>query len=608
MKIISIVRYVAVVVMGIIFGMSIALHVRGSIQTHTANAESPVSTDPLVSFYYKFKELIMPSKSRTSDHSHSQISGPSSKGETQHKTNAHDVSEKITSIERSHMTPNEANIVGTDAMTAGEHHSDLIHFTFLGPRSSQLLSGISENEKNIFEAISNDVLSLRKTVTKVTTAVSSKSDLTSNVSKDEAIIDRGRDKSRKIINNRLEVGGIGAVTKALPFSGDKSPPLSDSNAVSYTHPPVTLDAQSSKCPYSWRVFVYDVPPDLPSVAIGRAARRDRNLHVCQKCILEQFSLEYIFQDFFTQTPCRVRDPAHADYFYLPIIRDAEFRVALDPSNTAVKDRRASSDTEIALLELMEKNRSAKFEKLFNIQASMQQYASGVQVDGMHWWHRHGGADHIFVMPAPVTNLRHQGGMRGFFHYMSHLKPPIFLGVEYSLSFLAEYPVCAAQKNVMVPYPTTDPDLFSGKLHADPVERHSLLYYAGGMHGDCVGVRRALKQLMHNGTVLNNAFKHEERTSSDPLPIVPRYASSMKEREHGFRAAVFCPIPIGDSPSSKRMYDVMHFGCIPVILSDDMAFAFTRQAGGHLDEQAFAVRLPQSVVQYPTGTYYTRELL
>jgi hypothetical protein len=58
--------------------------------------------------------------------------------------------------------------------------------------------------------------------------------------------------------------------------------------------------------------------------------------------------------------------------------------------------------------------------------------------------RHDGGDHIIVMPAPVTNLRHQGSQRGFFHYMLHLNTPIFLGLEYSTSFVAEYPICSSQ--------------------------------------------------------------------------------------------------------------------------------------------------------------------
>jgi hypothetical protein len=36
-----------------------------------------------------------------------------------------------------------------------------------------------------------------------------------------------------------------------------------------------------------------------------------------------------------------------------------------------------------------------------------------------YWVKNNGADHIIVMPAPVTNLRHETSMRGFFHYVSY---------------------------------------------------------------------------------------------------------------------------------------------------------------------------------------------
>lgn len=42
----------------------------------------------------------------------------------------------------------------------------------------------------------------------------------------------------------------------------------------------------------------------------------------------------------------------------------------------------------------------------------------------------------------------------------------------------------------------------------------------------------------------------------------------RKREEGFQSAVFCPIPIGDSPSSKRMYDVMNVSsCLYVLCVD-----------------------------------------
>ena len=36
---------------------------------------------------------------------------------------------------------------------------------------------------------------------------------------------------------------------------------------------------------------------------------------------EQFALEYVVHDFFTQFCGRTADPEEADFFYLPIIRD-----------------------------------------------------------------------------------------------------------------------------------------------------------------------------------------------------------------------------------------------------------------------------------------------
>ena len=343
--------------------------------------------------------------------------------------------------------------------------------------------------------------------------------------------------------------------------------------------------RTGDCKYDFKVYVYPLPGHLAPVRLAEEARRNKTLHICQKCILEQFSLEYVVTDFLTQFCGRTNDPEEADFFYLPLIRDAEYRVTLDHNNKAVKgNRRAPSQAEEALLAMMgdfrgrgsqlRKPESTLWTSYFNVTDK--------------WWNRRGGMDHILVMPAPVTNLRHEGGMRGFFHYMMHLHTPIFLNVEYSRSFVNEYPVCATRKNIIMPYPTTDPQHFNGKLHSDQVDRHSLIYYAGGMHGECVGIRRAIRQVMMNGTKITSSH------------ITPKYRSNQQEREHGMRSATFCPIPIGDSPSSKRMYDVIHFGCIPVVLSDELVYAYSNFSGGPLDDLQYTIRLPQSIIQFPTG--------
>jgi hypothetical protein len=327
------------------------------------------------------------------------------------------------------------------------------------------------------------------------------------------------------------------------------------------------DIVDSGCAYDFKVYVYDIPKTLAAIRVSEEARKNLTLHVCHKCILEQFSLEYIINDFFLGFCGRTYDPNEADFFYLPLVRDAEFRQTLQASTR----NRAPSLAESALLGVLEKNDSTLWHSVFN-------------VTDKYWFANH-GADHIIAMPAPVTNIRHETSQRGFFHYMIQLLPPIFLCLEYSLGFVQEYPVCSQEKNIVVPYPTTDPELYNGKLTnpATSVPRDYLLYYAGGMHGDCVEVRKAMKFLMINSTHLPG--------------VIPPVRSNQAEREHGFLAAKYCPVPIGDSPSSKRMYDVLNFGCVPVVLSDDLVWAYSDQTGGPLNHSSFSLQIPQSVVHF-----------
>lgn len=320
------------------------------------------------------------------------------------------------------------------------------------------------------------------------------------------------------------------------------------------------------CKYDFKVYVYPIPASSSVLRVSEEARRNGTLHVCRKCILEQFALEYIVYDFFTTFCGRVHDPEDADFFYLPLVRDAEFRLAMQERGARFRN---PSQAEEALLAALEKNDTAQWVQVFGVTDK--------------YWRRNSGSDHILVMPAPVTNFRHETSMRGFFHYMTHLHPPIFLHLEYSKQFVLEYPVCAVRKNIMMPYPTTDPDLFNGKLVRPGTPRNFLIYYAGGLHGECMEVRQALRTVLTNSSRLPN--------------VVPKVRSSQEQRELGFLQAKYCPIPIGDSPSSKRMYDVLNFGCVPVVLSDDLIWASSDQTGGPLNHSTFSIQIPQSVIHY-----------
>jgi hypothetical protein len=111
-------------------------------------------------------------------------------------------------------------------------------------------------------------------------------------------------------------------------------------------------------------------------------------------------------DYFTQFCGRTMNPEDADYFYLPLTRDLDYRISMTTAKGKV-----SSPLELMLLDVIEKNDFTRWREILGVTDE--------------YWKRKNGADHIIVMPAPVTNFRHQSNMRGFFHYVSHTMSSVF---------------------------------------------------------------------------------------------------------------------------------------------------------------------------------------
>lgn len=88
--------------------------------------------------------------------------------------------------------------------------------------------------------------------------------------------------------------------------------------------------------------------------------------------------------------------------------------------------------------------------------------------------------------------------------------------------------------------------------------------------------------------LNNTDTHDLdlngiRANAQSTPT--RYDTSAD----GALRSLFCLAPRGDTPSSRRVYDAIMAGCIPVIVADDILLAFSRQ----LDWSRFSLRVPES---------------
>ncbi|EER01965.1 hypothetical protein Pmar_PMAR007658, partial [Perkinsus marinus ATCC 50983] len=65
---------------------------------------------------------------------------------------------------------------------------------------------------------------------------------------------------------------------------------------------------------------------------------------------------------------------------------------------------------------------------------------------------------------------------------------------------------------------------------------------------------------------------------------PTYDAEMKD-------STFCFIPRGNTPWTRRIFDAIISGCIPVVLSNAIVFPFESL----LDWSLFTIKLPESYV-------------
>ncbi len=304
----------------------------------------------------------------------------------------------------------------------------------------------------------------------------------------------------------------------------------------------------------------------------------------------QYTLELIVRDLMThpESCLRTMDPMKATLFYVPYLPSTEFH----NGKTFV-----SSKTQSPYEKAIESATSGKYDEW--------EHYFGLTSD---FWKRRGGADHILVFSEPLHGLSHPRNRRGSYHFIhtqKMLTPPIIVSIEVSTSFVSRYPKCSA-KNIVTPYPNPDGNWINGifddngeqiatsvlqhnavlQLEADLLSANSAKqdifhrarpvaqYYKAGMHGSCRDLRKNMKA-DYECTASSKAFSGDLK-----MPY-----------HYGMRVSTFCPCPGGDSPSAKRMFDAVNAGCIPVILSYDYVWPFTKEADPAIpiDPASFSLR-------------------
>jgi hypothetical protein len=282
----------------------------------------------------------------------------------------------------------------------------------------------------------------------------------------------------------------------------------------------------------------------------------------------QYTLELIVRDIMTHpNSClATSNPEEAKLFYVPYLPSMEFH----KGRLFVSDYSTSKYGK-AIYDALEGDYDG-WEKLFGFTST--------------YWKRNNGSDHILVWSEPLHGVSHPKMKRGNFHYINTqrlLRPAIGIVVEVSTTFVEMYPRCSA-KNVLVPYPNPDGKWLNGKFDQEAnelrdneaIERPASYWYSSGNHGTCANLRKVM-QADYKCTPSYNTLKSNGRLPSYSL---------------GMRLSNVCPCPGGDSPSAKRHFDSILAGCIPLILSHDFVWPYTKEFDPdmNLDPNAFSIRL------------------
>ncbi|EAY77054.1 hypothetical protein OsI_05011 [Oryza sativa Indica Group] len=266
-----------------------------------------------------------------------------------------------------------------------------------------------------------------------------------------------------------------------------------------------------------KVFVYEMP-------------RKYNLNLLAKdsrCLQHMFAAEIFMHQFLLSSPVRTLDPEEADWFYTPAYTTCD----LTPQGFPLPFRAP------------------------RIMRSAVRYVAAT----WPYWNRTDGADHFFLAP-------HDFG--ACFHYQEERAIergilPVLRRATLVQTFGQRHHPCLQPGSITVP-PYADPRKMEAHRISPATPRSIFVYFRGlfyDMGNDPEGgyyARGARASVWEN-------FK------DNPLfDISTEHPATYYE---DMQRAIFCLCPLGWAPWSPRLVEAVVFGCIPVIIADDIVLPF-----------------------------------
>eukprot|EP00434_Breviolum_minutum_P006341 symbB.v1.2.005594.t1/scaffold326.1/size228935/16 len=281
-----------------------------------------------------------------------------------------------------------------------------------------------------------------------------------------------------------------------------------------------------------KVYVYEVPAELTEKQLD--------------CALGQWGTEVLFHRYFQSSTCRTLDAEEADFFLVPVYSTCLF----------TKDE----------LE----NDNAAADRIWN---PLLKY-----LFAQPWFHRRKQLDHIFIFADGQS-------ARVWDSYDLVRSEAIFMMVESKcptwdepMRRYSDIKSCSSSwKDILIPGHTDHARLHAMRAKNRPTEQRDLLMTFHGSHS-------GNKEVYQSCAVRDQILQLADLDGVDVGGFIPDYFD-VKGRSH------FCLIPAGTSPWTNQLYESIHCGCIPVILSDEYEVAFQHVIEWH----RFSIKLPESMV-------------
>lgn len=266
-----------------------------------------------------------------------------------------------------------------------------------------------------------------------------------------------------------------------------------------------------------KVYVYELPTQYNQEVVEKDER----------CLAHMFAAEIFLHKFLLSSPVRTLDPEEADWFFTPVYTTCD---------------------------LTKNGLPLPFK-------SPRMMRSAIEYIYTRWpyWNRTEGADHFFIVP-------HDFG--ACFHYKEEKAIergilPVLQRATLVQTFGQSYHVCMQQGSIVIP-PYAPPQRIMAHL-IPPSTPRSIFAYFRGLFYDvgndpeggyyARGARASIWENFKNNPLFDLSTEHPATYYED------------------MQRAIFCLCPLGWAPWSPRLVEAVVFGCIPVIIADDIVLPF-----------------------------------